>query len=768
MTRRQAALLCAALLLAAGSCAFVMRAPARLAPSARAAIAARDTAALWAFFDTERTAIHEHAARIAQAGGRIRHVSALLDAVSFDAAPGVGRRVAKLPAVARVQAVAQLRRAHIGSEAAARTRTAQSFYGANEEALRELGIPIAHEAGFTGFGINIGILDTGFERDHDALRERNLLNTRDFIGNDAVVWNEPGDPVTFDQELHGTAVWSLIGGYDPEDLVGPAYHAWFLLAKVDDERFSPGPSDTQADEDRWVAGAEWAADNGARIISSSINFRDRFIDREPIPIVDLNGDITVTTRAADRLARRGVLVLNSIGNGGPTPQSLAAPADADSIIAVGAIDANGVVAAFSARGPTSDRRIKPDLVARGVDLTVADSRAPDAYRIASGTSFATPLLAGGAALVMEAWPLLTAPQIDSALRASASNTRFPNNNIGWGLPNIASAIMFPRGLHASGVSTVDIENRLTTVAPTFSWNAPLIHPTFRPIRYTLEIATDSMFDRIVFADTATSATQLTVRRALQPAPRLYWRVRAESVLGAVRTTLPARPVTMPPWVRLTTLADPQVVFTDSVRPEFRWESLAAPAPVGPFEFELQVLSASGQVVQRITRAISPLRLPVPLTPNQSYRWRLIARTQLIGTVRDSFVVESPSPFVVTSTSAPPATLLYPSFPNPFPRNGVAIASIWFDLAQRTPLELAVHDLRGRLVRRLIPADPSCGEIALDAGIYGRGNEGAATDPCILTHWDARDQDGAFVLPGVYLLRMRANGREQVQRVLYNP
>jgi hypothetical protein len=284
--------------------------------------------------------------------------------------------------------------------------------------------------------------------------------------------------------------------------------------------------------------------------------------------------------------------------------------------------------------------------------------------------------------------------------------------------------------------------------------------------YRLQIATDPAFTNIIYTDTIRDVTSLTVKRPLQPAPVLYWRVVAEAFPNVSRTTRPAPPFRMPDWVRLLTLNDPNGSFTTTTRPTFQWAPLAAPPPIGPLTFDLQILNAqTGAVVQSSNNlSVTSLQAPAALVPNLSYRWRVIARAQTgaVDTVRSLGV------FVVSTNEQPPATLLYQNFPNPFPRPdlGISETQVWFDVTTSTTVDLAVYDLRGRLVRTLIPADPSCGRVTLQPGQYGRGV--ADTDPCVRTRWDGRTAGGEFVTRGVYVLRLRAGGEEQIKRILYMP
>ncbi len=717
-------------------------------------------------------------AALERTGARTRYASRWLRAVSVDADRATLDRIRALPFVERVVPVATLDAAGarprrrelppVPAPAAASFQSLDSaFYGPDWPALKELGVPTAHAFGFTGKGVRIAILDGGFEPRHASLSGRQVYRARDFINGDTIVYNQPGDPA--DQARHGTHVWSLIGAYAPGTLVAPAYDAQFLLAKVDAE-----PGDNQADEDRWVAAVEWADSLGARVIVSPVVFRYDFTDRLPTPFAAMNGDSTVTTRIADEAARRGILVVSSMGNGGPAAGTLSLPADGDSVLAVGATDASGAAATFtvggaSARGPTADGRIKPDVAARGVGILAASSIALGGYDISlEGSSYPTALVAGAAATFLEAWPDLSADAARRALRLAGRRSGSPDNATGTGIPDIASAILFPDGLSPGSIGPIDLSGALTTVVPTASWRASLVSQVMRPVMYRVELARDSLFQNLIRTDTITESSSVTVRDALRPAPALWWRVRATAALGVMRTSAAAGPISMPNWVRLISPDESQVTFVDSPRPDLSWVPLAAPPPIGPFVYDVEILSnETGQLVQPTLRGLTTatVRVPQPLVPNIAYRWRVIAKTRT--GIADT--IESRAPFVVTSETKPPATLLYQNFPNPFPRVdlGAAATQIWFDLADSASVELTVLDLRGRRVRRLIPA-PGCDAVTLDPGIYGRGLVGAETDPCVLTSWDGRDDEGRTVARGVYLLRFRAGGKEEFRRMVFLP
>jgi hypothetical protein len=706
-------------------------------------------------------------AQVESTGAVIRERSRWLRAVSVSATAESLTRLRALPNVRAIRPVAQLRVTAAPGVRAAPAMRDSSFYGPNYAAIRQLGIEPAQQLGYIGTGIRIAILDTGFELQHDALNSRIVIGQRDFINHDNNVANQASDTASNDQERHGTQVWSLLGGYLPGILVGPAYGAQFLLAKVDAE-----PGDTHADEDRWVAAVEWADSLGAQIISSSVAFRYAYIDRGPIPFDSLDGNTTVMTRQADEAARRGILIVQAMGDAPTADRStLSAPADADSIISVGAVDRAGQPAQFSpgftARGPTADGRTKPEVVALGTGLLAAASSTRVGFDIGlAGTSYATPLIAGGAAMFMQAWPGLSAMAVRRALQLAGSAATQPDNTTGWGVPDISAAILFPEGISLGVLSPIDLTGSVMSVAPTFSWITPLINSVMRPVTYHVQVATDAAFTSIIFEDTVREASSLAARSALPPAPTLFWRVVATTPMGVTRTSLHDQ-FRVPAWVQLQTLAGDQPTFSTTTQPQLTWLPLDAPAPIGPFTYDVEVINhTTNAVVQRITNLTTPTaRVTEPLTPNQSFRWRVIAHTRT-GQVD---TVASVQPFVVATDDRPPATILYQNFPNPFPRLdlGTIDTRIWFDLAQAGPVTLTVHDTRGRVVRRLIPA-PGCAPVTLAAGVYGRSGQVLADENCILLHWDGTDDSGEKVGSGVYILRLQTTGAVLTKKMLYTP
>jgi serine protease AprX len=321
-------------------------------------------------------------------------------------------------------------------------QTGPEYFGHAWNQNLSLQIPALHEAGYRGEDILIGLMDTGFDTTHvvfqQLLAEGRLLGQYDFINDDGVVANEAGDLPN--QHNHGTETWSVIAADWPGTgrLVGVAPDASFLLAKTEDLL-----GESTLEEDNWIAAIEWMEGLGVDVTSTSLSYLDWYGWRQ------MDGDTAPITIAADAAAARGVVVVSSAGNdGGGSPPSdpdaqpltyyVGAPADGDSVIAVGATEADGTRAAFSSHGPTFDGRRKPDLVARGVSVAVATPSASDSSLTWSdGTSYSSPLTAGSAALLLQVHPDWNPHEVLMALRATADRSHnnipgVPDNDYGWG------------------------------------------------------------------------------------------------------------------------------------------------------------------------------------------------------------------------------------------------------------------------------------------------------------------------------------------------
>jgi subtilisin family serine protease len=313
-------------------------------------------------------------------------------------------------------------------------------YGNSLTQVTQIHVPDVHNVRITGRGVLVGMLDSGFRwRVNEATKNMAVIKEYDFIQKDTITANEDGKtPVDeTDQDSHGTLTMSVVGGYKEGTLVSPAFGAQFILAKTEYI-----PTETNVEEDNWVAGIEWEESYGVDVVSSSLGYNEFDAGQKSYVYADMNGRTATTSKAAVKAARRGVVVVSAMGNEGASSwHYLTSPADADSIISVGAVSSAGNIVYFSSVGPTSDGRIKPDVVAQGISTWGATVQ-PTGYSYSQGTSLSTPLVAGAAALVLSAHPELTPIQVRDALRNTATNAAAPNNNIGWGIINTYEAMLY--------------------------------------------------------------------------------------------------------------------------------------------------------------------------------------------------------------------------------------------------------------------------------------------------------------------------------------
>lgn len=388
----------------------------------------------------------DYVKEIRRRGVLVRHVSRWLNAASVEVDANDVAALAALPFVRRIDRVRAFREPLLPLPATSRDpkpaspprerATLALDYGPSLAQNVLISVPALHDQGFSGSGVMIAMLDAGFNNlAHEALVDLDILITHDFVNGDSVVSDQSGQAGSGN---HGTYTLSAIGGYEPGDLIGPAYGATYILAKTENTDW-----ERHVEEDDWVAGAEWADSIGADIISSSLGYADGFTNGDvDYSWEEMDGNTTIVAQGADVAASRGILVVNSAGNGGyvsPPANTLGSPADGDSVLAIGAVDESGVRASFSSVGPSADGQIKPDVMAMGVNVIAASPFSATGYFGVNGTSLSCPLVAGAAALVLEARPTASNVEIMDALRQTASQSGSPNREYGWGIVNASAA-----------------------------------------------------------------------------------------------------------------------------------------------------------------------------------------------------------------------------------------------------------------------------------------------------------------------------------------
>lgn len=309
---------------------------------------------------------------------------------------------------------------------------ANSYYGNSAWQNEMLNVQYLHSRGYKGDSVHIAMFDSGWRNANniagfDSLFSQNrLLDVWNYVdGNDSIF--------RLTEDTHGTSTMSCIFANQPNYFVGTAPNAFVSLYKTENTE-----SETIQEEYNWIAAAERADSLGAQLFSTSLGYTTFDGGVQNHNYGQLTGDSTLMTKAANAAVRAGIVVLNSAGNEGDHSwHYITVPADADSIIAVGAVDESRNVANFSSRGPNASGRIKPDVAAPGVSVSVYD---PSGTVFCSdGTSFSCPILAGAIACLMQAFPDATNVEIKKAVIESANKFKSPDDNYGYGIPDFGIA-----------------------------------------------------------------------------------------------------------------------------------------------------------------------------------------------------------------------------------------------------------------------------------------------------------------------------------------
>ena len=309
-------------------------------------------------------------------------------------------------------------------------------YGTSSTQIKQLGVDIMHEKGFKGENILICLLDDGFLDANISPVLAHIFNEKRVL---ATLATDPTEKNVFNGGSHGTEVLGTIAGQANGKLFGTAYMANFALAQTEESQH-----ELLIEEANWLRGAEWADSLGTDILSSSLGYTKFDNPSYDHSYQDMNGKTALSTLAALWASRRGIICTISAGNeGSGNWKYISSPADADSILTVGAVDRAGTRAGFSSIGPSFDNRIKPDVAAMG--LATITALPAGTISTLNGTSFSAPLIAGLAAGLVQANPTKNAWEIMQALRRSGTLATKPDNFLGYGIPHFerASQIINP-------------------------------------------------------------------------------------------------------------------------------------------------------------------------------------------------------------------------------------------------------------------------------------------------------------------------------------
>lgn len=323
--------------------------------------------------------------------------------------------VKELPFVARVQEIA--------SEASTAQAPVYTQTNALDPHMKQVSMMQGEkflQKNINGKGVRIAVFDGGFPDVDTHPAFKHLRDNHQIIK----TWNFANKKENvYGYNAHGRMVLSCIAGImNDTTMLGLAPGAEFLLARTEVE------AEKKKEEVWWVQALEWADQNGASIVSSSLGY-----GKELHNLKDMDGKTSIVAKGAATAASKGILVCTAMGNEGDDKEwkMLVSPADADGVLSVGAVNALDSRESYSSFGPTADGRRKPNVVACGNDMVAA---AKGNFTHAQGTSFATPMVSGFAACVKQMHPEWTTAQLLEEIEKSGNHYPYFDYAFGYGVP----------------------------------------------------------------------------------------------------------------------------------------------------------------------------------------------------------------------------------------------------------------------------------------------------------------------------------------------
>ncbi len=308
-----------------------------------------------------------------------------------------------------------------------------------------------HLADYTGAGMTVAVLDAGFPNVNTMSSFQHLRVTGQILGNYDFV-NRDTDVYTNTTSNHGTLVLSTMAGYVENQYVGTAPDASYYLFITEDTRLTGGiENENPLEESLCVEAAERADSLGVDVINTSLGYKDFNNTNYSYSNSDLDGYTAYITKGANIAFQKGMLLVNSAGNEGNN--GVNAPADSPNVFSIGAVDSNGDYAYFSSIGSVYQPTQKPDVVAQGLASAVINEF--DTIGTANGTSFSSPIMAGGIVCLWQALPNKTNAEIMQLVRESASQYANPDYKLGYGIPNLQLTLN-----NALSTNTFQVDNDL--------------------------------------------------------------------------------------------------------------------------------------------------------------------------------------------------------------------------------------------------------------------------------------------------------------------
>ena len=318
-------------------------------------------------------------------------------------------------------------------------------YGDTQNQIEMINANTLHINDFTGEGLIIAVLDTGFPNVNTMNAFQRIRDNGDLLdGYDFV--DRTDNIYAYTANNHGTKVLSTMAGYVEGSYVGSAPDASYYLFRTED-----AASENPVEESYWVEAAERADSLGVDIINTSLGYKTYDNPNYSYTNSDLNGETAFITRGANIAFEKGMLIVVSAGNSGVN--GVGAPADSPNVLSIGSVDENGIYSSFSSQGSAIQPTQKPDVVARGgLAFVIGDN---DIIVNNNGTSFSAPIISGGLACLWQALPTASNLNIMQYVRMSASQYTTPDYFLGYGIPDLELA--YTIGLSLQEIEIVSIK-----------------------------------------------------------------------------------------------------------------------------------------------------------------------------------------------------------------------------------------------------------------------------------------------------------------------
>ena len=375
-------------------------------------------------------------AEIAVKGVKVHNRSKWLNGISVRMADtSIVSQIRALPFVKWAKYTGQMNSAALPAPRKAKFGSEAYNYGTAATQINQLNGSALHNAGYTGKGIHIAVLDAGFNNVNtnpgfDSLRlQGRLLGTKDFA--------EPNSNI-YALDAHGANVLSIMTGNLPGQYLGSAPHASYWLLRTE-----YAPSEYMMELDFWVSAIEFADSAGVDVVNSSLGYTTFDDAAMNFTYADMNGKTARASIAAEMAAKKGIVVCNSAGNDGSrTWKYIGSPADADGIFTIGANTSTGTPSSFTSFGPSYDGRVKPEISGMGSSTAIINTAGLTST--GNGTSYSSPLMCGMLACLLQyckaEYPNISPDEFYDLVLHSSSLYNAPTNRMGYGITNFQQAM----------------------------------------------------------------------------------------------------------------------------------------------------------------------------------------------------------------------------------------------------------------------------------------------------------------------------------------